>query len=125
MNLRTSDAELVNTAIRSGLPKFALQPSHITYIDFSKSCCATLPAREEVHDFEARADRVWTIKESLLSKRDSHKNSSGSNASTRNPNSGHERRTYPLLEKSGIPSTAKTVDIQFWRQDCVFLSTGF
>src|SRR2546423_9903950 len=42
-------------------------------------------AREEVHDSEAGADRVWTIKESLLSKRDSHKNSSGSNVNTRNP----------------------------------------
>jgi hypothetical protein len=33
----------------------------------------------------ARADRVRTIRESLLSKRDSHKDRSSSNAITRNP----------------------------------------
>jgi hypothetical protein len=84
MSLKTPDAKLANTAIRSVLPRFALQPSYITPRLFQILLCY-FTARKEANDSEARADRVRTIKESLLSKRDSHKNSSGSNVITRNP----------------------------------------
>ena len=66
-------------------PEICLATFIILHLQTFPDPVVLLSCWEEVLDSEARANRVRTIKESLLSKRDSQKDTSGSNVITRNP----------------------------------------